>query len=70
MEERKLGMHLQVAGVAMMAHEDTGDPTGLSSSARSELSTTARRAALEVYESSRREVDEGRESIREWAGLV
>ena len=70
MAERRLGKHPQVVSAEMMAHENTDGPTGLSSSVRSDLSTAARRAALEVREGSRREVDEGRESMREWAGLA
>jgi hypothetical protein len=63
-------MHLRVVGVAMRVHEDTGGPTGTSLSARSEVSTAARRAALERWaREGSREVDEGRESIREWAAL-
>ena len=61
-------MHLRVASVEMRAHEDTSDPTGKNSSARSEVSMAARRAALERWaREGSREVDEGRESIREWA---
>ena len=69
-EERSLGKHLQVADVETMAREGTGGPTGSSSSLRSALSTAVRRAALEMREGLRREVDEGRESIREWAALA
>jgi hypothetical protein len=68
MEERSLGMHLRGVSVGMRVHEDTGGPTGKNSSARSEASTAVRRAALERWaREGSREVDEGRESIREWA---
>ena len=61
-------MHLRVASVGTRVHEDTGGPTEKSSSVRNELSTAARRAALErCAREGSREVDEGRESIREWA---
>jgi hypothetical protein len=61
-------MHLRGVSVAMRVHEDTDCPTGKSSSVRNELSTAARRAALErCAREGSREVDEGRESIREWA---
>jgi len=61
-------MHLRGVSVGMRVHEDTGCPTGKSSSVRNELSAAARRAALERWaREGSREVDEGRESIREWA---
>ena len=64
-------MHLLVASVGMRAHEDTSGPTGKSSSVRNELSTAARRAALErCAREGSREVDEGRASIREWAAAA
>lgn len=63
-------MHLRVVSVGMRVHEDTGGPTGTNSSARRKVSTAARRAALERWaREGSREVDEGRESIREWAAL-
>lgn len=63
-------MHLRGVSVGMRVHEDTGGPTGKNSSARSEVSMAARRAALERWaREGSREVDEGRESIREWAAL-
>ena len=64
-------MHLRVASVGTRVHEDTGGPTEKSSSVRNELSTAARRAALErCAREGSREVDEGRESIREWAAAA
>jgi hypothetical protein len=70
MGETSLGMHLQVANVERRVREGISDPTGTSSCARSEGSTAARRAALERWaREGSREVDEGRESIREWAAL-
>ena len=70
MEERSLGMHLRVASVGMRVREGISDPTEKNSSARSGVSTAARRAALERWaREGSREVDEGRESIREWAAL-
>lgn len=63
-------MHLRVANVGMRVHEGISGPTGTNSSAKSEVSTAARRAALERWaREGSREVDEGRESIREWAAL-
>jgi hypothetical protein len=47
MAGRRSGKHLPVVSVAMKAHEDMFDRTVWSSSARSELLTVARRAALE-----------------------
>ena len=62
MEEKSLGKHLRVASVGMKVREDISDPTGKSSSVRNELSTVARRTALERCAQGSREVDEGRES--------
>lgn len=67
MEEKSLGKHLRVASVEMKVREDISDQTGMSSSSRNELSPAARRTALERCAQGSREVDEGRESIREWA---
>ena len=68
MEERSLGMHLRGVSVETRVHGGISDPTGKNSSARSEVSTAVRRAALERWaREGSREVDEGRESIREWA---
>jgi hypothetical protein len=47
MEGRRSGRHLLVVSVAMKAHEDMSDRAVWNSSARSELLTAARRAALE-----------------------
>ena len=67
MEEKSLGKHLRVASVEMKVHEGISDQTEMSSSSRNELSPAARRTALERCAQGSREVDEGRESIREWA---
>ena len=64
-------MHLRGVSVETRVHEGISDPTGKNSSARSEVSTAVRRAALERWaREGSREVDEGRESIREWAAAL
>ena len=64
-------MHLRGVSVWTKGREGTGGRTGKSSSSRSGLSAAVRRAALVVpSREGSREVDEGRESIREWALAV